>query len=423
MSGRLKILLPLIVAIAVATTSWMTTTAQGQGRSVTNGQPGGSEIRPLDGSKNREDMVRPLTNQGNSSNVVKYLQLLMGSYGNIAMANDYPNPYRRIEPWGELPPVYNGIMPSPIGAETGPDGLVYTLLRCVRRSCDGQPHDPIVVWDLEGKVVRSFGAGLYRAPHGLHVDGENNVWTADQGTHLVRKHSKDGELLMTIGTEDVGNPEGVPNVLYEPTDVITDADGFVYITNSHDKRGPRAFVAKYSPQGEFVKLLGDGPIGGNGPLQLDEPHSMAIDIRGRLFISDRSNNRVLIWTREGEYIDEWRQFSRPSGIYITNHDKIYVFDSESYGFDNPGWQKGFRVGSALTGVVSYYAMDVESRDFAHSGPEGGGVDSQGNVYAAAVRRQQMERHEPLTPEPNTRNAAWGPYQTDPSAVPMTFSTN
>ena len=417
MSVRLKILLPLmVVAIAVTTTLWMTTTElDGQGRRITNGREGGSEIRPLDGSKNRTDMVRPITNQGNSSNVVRYLQDLMGSYGNIGMANEYPNPYLRLEPWGELPEVYNGIMPSPIGAETGPDGLVYTLLRCVRRSCDGQPHDPIVVWDLEGNVVRSFGAGHHKAPHGLHVDGDNNVWTADQSTSLVRKYSSEGELLMVIGTEDVQNPDGVANQLYEPTDVITDADGFVYITNSHDKMGEKAFLAKYSAEGEFVGLLGDGPIGGNGPLQLDEPHSMAIDIRGRLFISDRSNNRILIWTRDGEYIDEWRQFSRPSGIYITNHDKVYVFDSESYGFDNPGWQKGFRVGSALTGVVSYYAMDVESRDFAHSGPEGGGVDSEGNVYAAAVRRQQMERHEPLVPEPNTRNAAWGPYVDDPSA--------
>ena len=275
------------------------------------------------------------------------------------MGNEYPNPYRRIQPWGELPTNYEGQWPSPIAAQGGPDGLIYSLIRCRNNGCKGQPQDPIVVWDLEGNLVRSVGAGYYDGPHGMGVDSENNVWTADQRNHLVRKWSKDGTLLLTIGTDGVSDPMGKPNVLYQPTDVLVDADGFVYITNSHQKQGPNAFLAKYDRNGQFVKLLGDGPNGGNRPGQLDEPHSMAMDIRGRLFLSDRSNNRIQIWDQEGNYITEWRQFSRPSGIYITNHDKIYVFDSESYGVDNPGWQKGFRVGNALTGVVSYYAMDAD----------------------------------------------------------------
>ena len=395
-----------------------TARGRGGGRQVqTNGAPGGTEI------KQNPYVQRPLTNEGMSSNPVRYLQMLVGAYGPINMGNDYPNPYRRIQPWGELPTNSEGQWPSPIAAQSGPDNLIYSLIRCRNNGCKGQPQDPIVVWDLEGNLVRSMGAGYYDGPHGMGVDHENNVWTADQRNHLVRKWSKDGTLLMSIGTDGVSDPMGKPNVLFQPTDVLVVADGFVYITNSHQKRGPNAFVAKYDRNGEFVKLLGDGPNGGTRPGQLDEPHSMAMDIRGRLFISDRSNNRIQIWDREENYITEWRQFSRPSGIYITNHDKIYVFDSESYGVDNPGWQKGFRVGNALTGVVSYYAMDAESRDDVHSGPEGGGVDSMGNVYAAVVRRMQLERHEPPTPEPGTRNGAWGPYQANPAAVQMPFSTN
>ena len=428
MSRRWKLtaLLPLVFAIVMMSTPWSSISAEQSEEQApaqafpairterppqTNGAPGGTPI------KQNPNVNRPLTNDGMSSNPVRYMQQLLGSYGPIGMGNDYPNPYRRIEPWGELPANYDGIMPAPIGVEGGPDGLVYTLLRCRENGCLGQPQNPIVVWDLQGKLVRSFGAGLYSSPHGLAVDHENNVWTADRGNSLVRKWSKDGELLMTIGTEDVSDPNGLPNVFFQPTDVVVDAEGFVYVSNSHQKRGPHAFVAKYSPDGEFIKNLAAGPKGGNAPGELDEPHSMAIDIRGRLFISDRSNNRIQIWDREGNYITEWRQFSRPSGIYITSDDRIYVFDSESYGVDNPGWQKGFRVGNALTGVVSYYAQDAESRDYVHSGPEGGGVDSEGNVYAAVVRRRQMERHEPPTPQPGTRNAAWGPYQPNPAAVP------
>lgn len=442
MHGRGKItalLLSLALAVAVMSVSELTTSAQqgggaapaprgagagqegggigssaprgaGGGAQVsTNGRPGGTPILQ------NKYVPRPLTNEGMSSNPVRYLQTLLGSYAAIGMGNSYPNPYRRVEPWGELPANYEGQMPSPIGAETGPDGLVYSLLRCRNNGCRNQPQDPIVVWDLQGKLVRSFGAGATEGPHGVAVDKDNNVWVADQTSMLVTKWSKDGKLLMTVGTKGVSSPMG-GQILYQPTDVITDAEGFIYITQSHAKMGTQAGVSKHAPDGKFIKFLGRGPVGGNLPGQLDEPHSIAIDIRGRLFVSDRSNNRIQIWDREGNYITEWRQFSRPSGIYITSDDRIYVFDSESYGVDNPGWMKGFRVGNALTGVVSYYAQDAESRDYVHSGPEGGGVDANGNVYAAVVRRMQMERHEPPTPQP-TRNAAWGPYVPNPMATP------
>jgi sugar lactone lactonase YvrE len=299
-----------------------------------------------------------------------------------------------------------------------PDGNVAVITRCRNNGCKGQPMDPILILDRNtGKLIRSFGAGYYDGPHGGTVDKDGNVWTADQNNMLVRQWSKEGKLLMTIGTENVSDPTGKPNILYQPTDVAVDADGFVYITNSHAKQGANAFVAKYDKTGKFVKILGQGPKGGNLPGQLDEPHSITLDIRGRLFIGDRSNNRIQIWDREGNFIAEWRQFSRPSSIYIAADDRMWVFDSESFGVDNPGWMKGWRQGNALTGVVSYYAQDIESRDYVHSGPEFGGVDADGNVYACVVRRQQLERHEPPQKIP-TRNAAWGPYVANPAAMPL-----
>ena len=90
----------------------------------------------------------------------------------------------------------------PIGAEGGPDGLLYVLHRCNENSCtDTRPESPIVVLDPKtGELQRHFGAGLYDFPHGMSVDGDNNVWTADQRGYTVMRWSKDGELLMTIGT-------------------------------------------------------------------------------------------------------------------------------------------------------------------------------------------------------------------------------
>jgi hypothetical protein len=382
---------------------------------ITNGVPGTPPAQ-------NPYVNRELQNAGMSSNPWRYLQQLVGAYGPINLSNNYPNPYKRIEPWGEFPANYTGPLgprhPSTTGAEMMPDGTLAVMTRCLNNGCEGQKLDPILIMDPKngGKLLRAFGGGYYDGPHGFAVDKDGNIWTPDQDKAVVMKWSKDGKLLMTIGTEGKSDPSGQPNVPFQPTDVAVDADGFVYITNSHAKMGPNAFVAKYAPDGKFVKILGKGPVGGSGAGQLDEPHSITLDIRGRLFIGDRSNNRIQIWDREGNFIQEWRQFSRPSGIYISSDDRIYVFDSESFGPDNPGFQKGWRQGNALTGVISYYAMDIESRDYEHSGPEFGGLDADGNVYACVVRREQLERHEPPAPIP-TRTAAWGPYVQNAAAFP------
>ena len=121
-----------------------------------------------------------------------------------------------------------------------------------------------------------------------------------------------------------------------------------------------------------------------------------MDSRGRLFVGDRENNRIQIFTQEGEFIDEWRQFGRPSGIYITPDDTLYVADSES-GPDTGakelmGIMKGIRVGSAVDGSVTAFIEDMEPLRDDHSGAEGVGVDKNGNVYGAVVRRRMLERH-------------------------------
>ena len=169
-------------------------------------------------------------------------------------------------------------------------------------------------------------------------------------------------------------------------------DGTIFVTDSH-RNGKNNRIVKFTRDGKFIKEWGSK---GPGRGQLSEPHTMAMDSRGRLFVGDRENNRIQIFDQEGGPLAEWPQFGRPSGIAITPDDTIYVADSES-GPDTgahelSGIKKGIRIGSAKDGSVTAFIEDRESTTGDHSGAEGVGVDARGNVYGAVVRRQMLERH-------------------------------
>ena len=118
------------------------------------------------------------------------------------------------------------------------------------------------------------------------------------------------------------------------------------MTDSH-RNGKNNRVVKFTKDGKYIKEWGKK---GSGRGEISEPHTIAMDSRGRLFVGDRENNRIQIFDQDGRYLDEWRQFGRPSGIFITKDDTIYVADSES-GPDTGahelmGIKKGIRIGNA-----------------------------------------------------------------------------
>ncbi len=153
---------------------------------------------------------------------------------------------------------------------------------------------------------------------------------------------------------------------------------------------------KFDKTGKFIKAWGKK---GTGRGEFDCVHTLAFDSRGRLFVGDRQNNRIQIFDQDGNFIAEWKQFGRPSGIFIDKNDAIYVADSESrdgtagYGYD-PGVQRGIRIGSARDGSVQSFIPDPApypykddwptpgSRSAGSSMAEGVALDAQGNVYGA-----------------------------------------
>jgi DNA-binding beta-propeller fold protein YncE len=310
-----------------------------------------------------------------------------------APRNDLPQPYRTTRDWGELP---SGVRWAAVTAvEPAPDGTIYVIHRCFANSCAGRPEAPILKYDANGRLLKAFGEGLFVFPHGATVDAAGNLWVTDargeQGIgHQVLEFSPDGHVIRTLGQKGVSGSG--PTLFDQPTDVAVSPSGDIFVTDSH-RNGKNNRVVRFTKEGRYVKEWGRK---GSGRGELSEPHTIAIDSRGRLFVGDRENNRIQIFDQNGRVLDEWRQFGRPSGIFITRDDTIYVADSES-GPDTgahelTGIRKGIRIGSAKDGRVFAFIEDSESTAPDHSGAEGVGVDAAGNVYGAVVRRQMLERH-------------------------------
>ena len=317
--------------------------------------------------------------------------------------NSRPNPYETQRNFGTLPDGRSWGSVSAVNIDI--DGI---NIWAGTKSCATSNVDPIVKLDPDGNVLTSFGAGLIIWPHGMDVDSEGNVWVVDARAanareleenpwaagkgHTVLKFSPEGELLMTLGT---GGEAGDPPTHFDaPNDVLIAPNGTIYVGDTHgaqfqDEAGPtsKSRISMFEPDGTFIKSFGEF---GYEDGQFRSPHSLAMDSQGRLFVADRGNSRIQIFTQDGEHLDTWYQFSRISGLFIDpNTDMLYAIDSESDDNYNPGWSKGLRVGNARTGEVLYFVPAHESSRPSGMGGvgsmgEGVTVDRNGVVYAGEV---------------------------------------
>jgi streptogramin lyase len=325
----------------------------------------------------------------------------------MAPNNDLPNPYRTVEGWAKLGRSWGATSAVDIDR----DGhSVWVAERCGANSCAESTLPAVFEFDANGALVRSFGAGLFVSPHGIFVDRDGNVWVADCACtggggrsgaresaaaprpakgHQVFKFSPTGQLLLTLGK--AGGGTGA-EYFWQPNDVLVAPDGDIFVAEGHaSSPGSVARVLKFSKDGKLIKSWGTF---GHGPDELDQPHALAMDSRGRLFVGDRGNNRIKIFDQDGKLLDTWYQFSRPSGIYIDASDNIYVADSESGSVakDRTGWKRGIRAGSARDGSVRAFIPDPNENPPSTSAAEGVAADANGVIYGAEVGPRALKRY-------------------------------
>jgi hypothetical protein len=303
-----------------------------------------------------------------------------------------PTPYHRVEGFASTLP-----KGQQWGAVTGVGvygGHIWVVQRCGQNSCDGSPDDPIIEFDMSGKPIKSFGAGLFVSPHGMTFDKSGNFYVADyQGKpgkgRVVYKFNEDGKVLMTLGTPGVAGSG--PNEFSEPNEVAIAPNGDIFVADGHSARADSAArIVKLSPDGKFIKAWGKL---GNGPGEFKLPHTLRFDGEGRLWVADRQNNRLQVFDQDGKYIAQYKQFGRPVGLDIDG-DTIIVADSESTPQSNPGYTRGRGITIAnwkTLKVTAFIPLEGDDGKPGTSGPEDVKM-SGGAVYAGMITQKLFAKY-------------------------------
>src|SRR5437762_1603661 len=331
---------------------------------------------------------------------------------------ELPNPYRLVEGWPSLPKTMNGgKWGEVIRVHVDEKGNIWVFHRCFNvvppgsATCIGRgpANPPILEFDPSGRLLKSFGAGLFAYPHGFTIAPDGNLWTSDvndEQTVLgmsaknadgvimgqeVLKLSPDGKVLMMLGKEGVsGNGH---DSFDRPTGIAVAPNGDVFVSDGHAPNAHNsARMVKFSKDGRFIKEWGHK---GSAPGDFDEPHDIFIGgSQERLYVADRKNSRIQVFDLDGKFIAAWKQFGQPSSVFVGKDDTIYVGASFTDPSAKKGELRGIVIGNGIDGSLKAFIPDPADLDKVIRGTSASGIaaDSMGSVFAADVGAQNLRKY-------------------------------
>jgi sugar lactone lactonase YvrE len=280
--------------------------------------------------------------------------------------------YRPVEGWGRLPEGWSYVEATSVAVDTHDNVYVFN-----------RGAHPVIVFDRDGRFLRSWGEGVFRHPHGITIGPDGSLWLTDDLHHTIRQFSVDGTLLLTIGDPDRPSTLHGGKPFNRPTHVaLCPRTGDIYVSDGYGN----SRVHRFDPRGRHLLSWGDP---GTDPGCFNIPHNIATDAEGRVYVADRENHRVQIFDGRGQYLAQWNNLHRPCGLVVDRRDGLfYVGELPSHLPVNAEVPNlGARVsilsakGDLLGRVGGRFAGEKPGEFVA---PHGCAVDSRGDLYVAEV---------------------------------------
>jgi len=220
------------------------------------------------------------------------------------------------------------------------------------------PAPPLIEIDPQGNVVQAWGSvepapNWPEMPHGVFVDHNDFVWVATSIFHQVMKFTRDGQHLMTLGT--YGEVAGFDDthLLSGSAAIYVDPErNELYVADGYNNRRIIVFDAETGAYrrhwGAYGEAPPEAPAGGGGggraggepppalPRVFNLPHGVTGSNDGLIYVADRGNSRVQVFTREGEFVREARVRDGGTGAFDVafSHDPaqrfLYVADGAQH---------------------------------------------------------------------------------------------
>ena len=225
---------------------------------------------------------------------------------------------------------------------------------------------PVLVFDRDGYFLDAWPRkpGELEDAHHIYIGPQDEVYLADRDCHQVLQYTTGGKLVRAFGNRYRAELQAPFN---HPSDIAVAPSGDIYISDGY----ANSSVHRFSADGKFISSFGSP---GSGPGQFRVPHSVRVAKDGRVFVCDRENCRVQIFTPDGEYITEWNDFEKPMGVHIDDDQIVYITDQVPR--------------------LSIYNLDGELLARGRTFELGHNVytDSKGSIYAVDTRLWRVQKY-------------------------------
>ena len=296
-------------------------------------------------------------------NVIRFslplLLLALPAFAEEPRRSSFPD-YRPVVGWPQLPANVKLGMVSAVATDSA--DRVYVFHR---------GKQPILVFDRDGKFLRSWGDDVLKTPHGLRIDRDNNVWVTDIGHHLLMKFDAEGKLLLTLGKKD--QPGDTPEQFNRPTDIAIAPTGEFYVSDGYGN----SRVVKFSKEGKYLKEWGKK---GKKDGEFNLPHAICLDSKGNVHVGDRENNRIQVFDADGKYLSQTKEGGAPFGMFLSG-SRLYVADGRA------DWVKVLDLNGKPLGRWGEKGKQPGQFQLPHAVC----VDSRGAVYVAEINGQRIQK--------------------------------